>query len=126
MTRIEDDEHFYFKHRNDDGWIIALNRVMSGTRSVIYHENDYIFLNGNFCGGADPTLCKALYENLFRWLATNPKTVAKTCAVMHQKEKTRPFGEDIMFMKWVTELPQAEVELQCQEESFGLKPIVFV
>jgi hypothetical protein len=126
MKRIADDEPYYFQWSNENDWQIGLYRVLFGTRVIIDHPSDKMSLYGNFCGGCNPEMTKALFMSLFEWLNTNPVDVKSVCDDLRIKEKVRPFGNDEGFMKAIAELPKKKTDFDFNIDQFKLKIPVLI
>ena len=124
MKPLPDDQYYYYKFINDDGWIICLERVMYGTRVVIYHKDDLMWVSGNFCGGDNPEMVEVLFMALYRWLHDCPTDINNVCGLLHSHQRTRPFGKDFEFMWRVSELPKRhDISLDHPDGIFRLQTV---
>jgi hypothetical protein len=123
MKRIETDKYCYFGSENEQGWKVALQRAIYGTRVIVFYDN--ISIEGNYCGGANPEMVKVLFKRMYQWLDTNPENVAVECRKLHESQTRRPIGESEEFMNALAELPATDKEPQYPERIFELKPAVW-
>lgn len=124
MKKIDDQYDYYFLHQSDEKWNIGLQRVMFGTRVIIYHDNDNCFVNGSFCGGSEPKNVEELWSRLYRWIGLCPDGVAKKCNALHAVESPRPYGKSAEFITSIYELPQANIKVPLTD--FSLQPIKYL
>ena len=121
MKKLKDDQYYYYQFQNPSGWIIGLNRVMFGTRVVIYRDD--VTIQGNFCGGNNSEMVGVLFNALYRWLSTDPDNVPRQCRRLHGYENKRPFGNDLSFMWELCILKKKEMQIEHPKGIFELQPI---
>lgn len=111
MKPLDDDQYYFFKWQNDEGWILALHRVMHGYRVVVLHEKNTISVYGSYCCGQDYASIKIVFDSLFRFLETNPENVKEKTEELQAIEfkGTRPFGRNPKFVAAIAMLkPQTD------------------
>ncbi len=106
MKKIPDTEYYFYSHRNKDGYVISLSRVLFGYRVVVYHEHDNVTVGMSLCGGDKIKSIMLLYKSVYDWLNTNPEDVYDMCNYLSTQETSRPYGNSTELIKALENLPR--------------------
>ena len=123
MERLEDDDHHFFKWRNEAGWIVCYHRVLYGYRVAILHELDPITVYGSYCCGTNYHSLCIVFSQVYRWLKSDPEDVRDTARKLQLIEHRgkRPFPNNSEFVDAILSL---ETESQAPTPLLSPKEII--